>query len=197
MGRNQEAYLLARKSFDQIKPSEITKYSWGSWISMSFVYSRIGENKQAIKLIERALDLFPWNNNLVRNAMDIYNEAEQYKNIISLFKNYTAGKELRSIEDGILGYAGIAYFRTGNRSEAVRILNVLLFMQNDFYRNASLYFAAAMYTAMGEKEKPLQLLERSYERRDLTMANINMDPLFRPLHGDLRFEALLRKVGFN
>jgi 6-pyruvoyl-tetrahydropterin synthase len=58
------------------------------------------------------------------------------------------------------------------------------------------YFAAALYTAMGEKDKAILLLERSLSNREIEMQWLKVEPLFRPLHGDPRFENILKKIGF-
>jgi hypothetical protein len=59
------------------------------------------------------------------------------------------------------------------------------------------YFAATVFTAMDEKNKALQMLQKAYTDHEVEMVWLKVDPLFRQLHGDPRFEDLLRKIGFE
>ncbi len=59
------------------------------------------------------------------------------------------------------------------------------------------FFAAAIYTAEGENDKAIQLLEKGYSNHEVEMYWLKVEPLFRPLHGDPRFENLLAKIGFK
>ncbi|HJU68416.1 MAG TPA: BTAD domain-containing putative transcriptional regulator [Gemmatimonadaceae bacterium] len=57
------------------------------------------------------------------------------------------------------------------------------------------YEVAKVHLALGERERALDLLERAYEERSHSMAFLGVDPQLRPLHGDARYEALVRRVG--
>jgi hypothetical protein len=50
---------------------------------------------------------------------------------------------------------------------------------------------------MGENFKALQCLEKAYVTHEGSMVLLKTDPTFLPLHGDMRFEELLRKIGFK
>jgi len=89
------------------------------------------------------------------------------------------------------------YFNTGNEIRSTTILNELLSRNSNFFRNLSSEYAAALYVAMGKNEKALQNLEKAYTKRELELANLKTSPYFQPLHGDSRFEDLLRRIGFK
>jgi thiamine kinase-like enzyme len=59
------------------------------------------------------------------------------------------------------------------------------------------FFAAAVYTAMRENEKALQMLGKACTDHEVEMYWLKVEPLFRPLHGDPQFENLLFKIGFK
>jgi hypothetical protein len=40
-------------------------------------------------------------------------------------------------------------------------------------------------------------LQKAYADREVDMVWLKVDPLFRQLHGDPRFENLLQKIGFE
>jgi hypothetical protein len=49
---------------------------------------------------------------------------------------------------------------------------------------------------MGEIELAFKWLDHSYEDHDVEMFWLNVEPLFRPLHYDHRWQIMLEKVGF-
>jgi TolB-like protein/DNA-binding winged helix-turn-helix (wHTH) protein/Flp pilus assembly protein TadD len=54
---------------------------------------------------------------------------------------------------------------------------------------------ASQWARLGEKEKALAWLERSYPSHDFLLAFLGVDPLFDPLRAEPRFQALIRKIG--
>jgi len=56
---------------------------------------------------------------------------------------------------------------------------------------------AAIYTRLGDKEHAFPLLERAFEEHDLYILNLKVDPQWRKLHGDARYDDLLRRLRLN
>jgi TolB-like protein/cytochrome c-type biogenesis protein CcmH/NrfG len=63
--------------------------------------------------------------------------------------------------------------------------------------NFSAYNAATFYVALGEKDKALAELNKSYENREASMRSLKIDPLLDPLRGDPRFADLMRRMGLQ
>jgi eukaryotic-like serine/threonine-protein kinase len=63
--------------------------------------------------------------------------------------------------------------------------------------NSSSYNAAAFYVALGEKDKALAELNRSYENREPSMRSLKIDPLLDPLRDDAGFVDLMRRMGLR
>ena len=61
--------------------------------------------------------------------------------------------------------------------------------------NSSAYNAATFYVALGEKDKALAELNKSYENREASMRSLKIDPLLDPLRDDPRFTDLMRRMG--
>jgi tetratricopeptide (TPR) repeat protein len=57
------------------------------------------------------------------------------------------------------------------------------------------YEVAKIHLALGARDRALDLLERAHEERSHSMVFLGVDPQLRSLHGEERFEALVRRVG--
>ena len=55
-------------------------------------------------------------------------------------------------------------------------------------------YVAAIYAALGDKDDAIAQLEQAYRDRSAHIDGIWMNPWYRPLHGDPRFEALIARV---
>jgi Tfp pilus assembly protein PilF len=53
---------------------------------------------------------------------------------------------------------------------------------------------AAIYARLGDNEHAFPLLERAFDERDLYVLNLKVDPLWAKLHGDARYDDLLRRL---
>ena len=56
---------------------------------------------------------------------------------------------------------------------------------------------ASLYSLLGEKDEAFSLLERAYERHELWLLYLNVDPVWDNLRNDSRFQNLLHRVGLN
>ena len=80
-----------------------------------------------------------------------------------------------------------------NKVEALKILDQLKELSKQRYVAA--YSFALVYLGLGNKEEALRWLEQSYQdRAGADIGSIRVDPLFDPLRGDPRFEALAEKI---
>jgi hypothetical protein len=56
------------------------------------------------------------------------------------------------------------------------------------------YWFALVYAGLGERDKALRYLERSYEERSTVLAYLLIDPRLAPLRDDPRFLALAQRL---
>ncbi len=82
-----------------------------------------------------------------------------------------------------------AYAGAGRREDALRILEEV--------RGSAIYplDVAYVYAALGEANAAFEWLEKAYERRQLMLTSIRVDPSLDPLRSDPRFQDLLRRMG--
>jgi hypothetical protein len=59
-----------------------------------------------------------------------------------------------------------------------------------------LYYLARDYADLGDRQAALAALRKSYENRDTELLWLLIDPELDPLRSDVRFQELVKKVGF-
>src|SRR6058998_4228042 len=90
---------------------------------------------------------------------------------------------------GLLGYA---YAISGDRPKAEQMLHELEEMAKRQYVNSSAF--AAIYLGLGEKEKALDWLGKSYQDQESACWYLTVDPIYDSVRNEPRFQALVQKV---
>src|SRR5438477_8587284 len=91
-----------------------------------------------------------------------------------------------------LAMLGQALARQGKTDEAQKVLAGLREQAKSQY--VSPYAFAVVLTALGDKALAINELEQGYDDSGFYISLIKVDPLFDPLRGDPRFEALVQKI---
>ena len=81
----------------------------------------------------------------------------------------------------------------GRTKEALQILDELTELGKQKYVAA--YFFAGIYVGLGENDRAIEYLERSYEEHSHWLIYLHIDPSMDALRDDPRFHDLLRRVG--
>jgi serine/threonine-protein kinase len=90
---------------------------------------------------------------------------------------------------GLLGYA---YAISGDRPKAEQMLCELADMAKRQYVNKTAF--ATIYLGLGEKQKALDWLEKSYEDQESACWYLRVDPIYDSVRNEPRFQALLTKI---
>ncbi|HAF04209.1 MAG TPA: hypothetical protein DCG89_10495 [Spartobacteria bacterium] len=104
-------------------------------------------------------------------------------------------QKARALNDDpfVLGLLGHAYASSGNKTDALKILDQLKELSAQRYVSA--YSFALVYIGLGDKGEALRWLEQSYQdHAGNDIGCIKVEPLLDPLRGDPRFEALVEKI---
>jgi hypothetical protein len=89
----------------------------------------------------------------------------------------------------------ITYARMGRRSDAERVLGeVKAFAATHYFAGEEI---ASIYVALGDNDAAFQWLDRAYQEHSGSLHGIVVRPIFRPLHSDPRFAALLKRIGLD
>jgi TolB-like protein/tetratricopeptide (TPR) repeat protein len=175
-GRLDEGIPALRRS------TELEPLSALAWTALGVVYTG-RDLPLARAALERALEIAP----------DAFLPAVQLSVVLVL-----EGKaaEARAVADrvGDAGFRLIALALTehalGHAAASQRALDEIT------RRGATLaaYQIAQIHAFRGDRGRALEWLDRAWRQRDSGLVMMAIDPLFRPLHGDPRFDALLRKM---
>ena len=90
---------------------------------------------------------------------------------------------------GLLGYA---YAISGERPKAEQILRELEQMAKRQYVNSTAF--ADIHLGLGEKEKALDWLDKSYQDQESACWYLTVDPIYDSVRNEPRFQALVQKV---
>jgi TolB-like protein/DNA-binding winged helix-turn-helix (wHTH) protein/Flp pilus assembly protein TadD len=88
---------------------------------------------------------------------------------------------------------GVAFAAAGRNRDAIRIAREL--ETNSTRRYVSPYGLAQIYAALGRDEVAFKWLEAAYEDHAVWMGYRAVDPVFDRYRSDVRFQALLKRVG--
>jgi TolB-like protein/Tfp pilus assembly protein PilF len=144
---------------------------------------------EAIEQFHKAIDLDP------RFYYVHWNLAEALEMKGDLRGALAEYKKAAELDDDpfVLALLGQAYAKVGQRDEALKILAQL--SQIAAHRYVPSYSFALLHMALGDKDKAIEWLERSYrDGAGLDVIFLKVDPMLDPLQKEPRFQALVAKV---
>lgn len=147
---------------------------------------------QAIEQYRHALALDP---NFVQAHLWFgrpYLEKGRFDEAISEVKQAVDLSRGSTISLAVLGHA---YASAGKEPEAREILRSLQERAKSTYLPS--YWIALIYTGLGDTNQALTWLERAAEERSSWLVWINVEPRFDSLRSLVRFQSLLRRLGFG
>lgn len=185
MGRTDEAlneYNIAR----QLDPPSLnipTNIGWALYIA--------GRYDEASTQIKQVIARDPSFARAYMNLGEITQEQGRFDEAIGYFKK---AKELSSdpLADMAIGHA---YAVAGRKAEAMKIAADL--EEKVRTKEVSPFLPAVVYAGLNEKDKAFYWLERAYQERSNWLTLIKVGRRLKNLHGDPRFDDLLKRVGFT
>ena len=145
------------------------------------------QDDQAIEAYQKAVEMDP-NNSFARIGLARILILEgEYENAIAV------ASKPESDDPYLIAAIGAAYARWGKRAEAEKVIETLLERSKQSYIPP--YAVCGIYIALGEKQKALDWLEKSYENREDAMLWLNSDPVLDDLRSEPRFHDLVQRVG--
>ncbi len=184
MGRHEEAIARMRKS-QELDPLSLIISDAIGW---AFYMTR--QYDDAIEQLRRTVELDP-------------NYPVTYW-VLGLLLRKTGRYELAIVEGGkavnlsggspLMRAALAQTFGTaGLKKKAIEILDDLTKLAKQKY--IAPYFLAGIHVGLGEDDRAIEFLEKSYEEHSHWLIYLHMDPGMDALRSNLRFQDLLRRVG--
>lgn len=133
-------------------------------------------------------DVFTWYIK-IKVWMGKYDDATAYFEKLDFTINPT-------VNPSVLAYIAIAYYETGQKDKTEKALSILNAKNNRSPAGSPAYSTALVYAAMKQQEEAIKWLEKSYDEHEVNMCWLKVEPLFKPLHDDSRFQSLLKRLGF-
>lgn len=182
MERHAEAIAEVKRA-QEIDPLDVGLKAREAW-----ALSVAGQHDESIEKFQQVLKIEPTFQRHGQLAFAYENKgmyaeaAEQFRKAISLQGETTSG----------LCYLGYDLAMSGQKKEAQAILARL--------RSTREYISpeefAGFYAGLGDKEAALVLLQKAYADHDMQLQVMKIDGRLQSLHSDLRFQDLIRRMGF-
>ncbi|HEX6893449.1 MAG TPA: hypothetical protein VF141_22210, partial [Chryseolinea sp.] len=186
MKRHEEAMAIAERL--NIKDP----YYPNSRMILSYIYN--GRLDEALEFSKSRLKMF---NNYY--SMDSHGflllQLKQYKEAIYYFSKAIALENIRYPR--MLGWMGAAYAKSGDRAEALQIIEELKQRLANNEGGSIAFFIAVIYSALEEKSAALSWLQTAYKSHDMEMPWIMTEPQLYNLHNESQFRQIAREIGFK
>ncbi|MGB6340807.1 MAG: protein kinase [Candidatus Aminicenantaceae bacterium] len=149
-----------------------------------------GDNKGAIDMFQKTIEMDPSFPIQYFWLGRVYLHIGELQKAIEIFEKGTKFPAVNAIVSG--GW-GLAYALAGRDEDAKKILDQLEKLSKEKYVDA--YPFAYIYMGLRDKDKAFEYLEKCFKVGDMYLLYLPIDPIFKELHDDPRFEALLKKMG--
>jgi len=186
IGKSDEA--IARQ-----KPIEESKTT-GYLNTLGFIYLCSGRYKEGLEEAKKAAVRNPsaWNNQQLVRA---YGSNGMYSEALSLMNEIMISADAKEDSNNVWMLAWILAL-SGRREEALTTMDKLKTLMAQTKTDPSVE-TAAVYAALGDKDKAFELLNNAYEKHVSRLFIMSYFPEFHSLRGDPRYKVLLKKIGFK
>jgi tetratricopeptide (TPR) repeat protein len=176
-GRLPEAIAAMEKAI------EIDPLAADAWVNLGYYLTAAKNFPAARRAFERSLAITP-SRDVTRLGLGTLDLLEgRLQDALAEFQADTNDTDRQA------GEAKVEH-SLGHEKESKRVLDALITKHGA----DSPYAIAGVYAWLGERDKALEWLERSYMRRDSDIGTIKLNPLLTGLRGDPRYKALLKKI---
>ena len=159
-------------------------------LNMGFYYYFTEQYERALEHWESTLELSP---GYAQTHWAIGLAHEQQGRYVEAVAAFERAIELSKGEPGMIADLGHVYAMMGRERHARRVLKELRELSTRRYVCAD--YLALIHLALGETDEVFNQLERAYEERSQGLIWLKVDPWFKPLRSDPRFQDLTRRVG--
>ncbi len=178
----------AMKEYQQAQ--ELDPLSADAFVGLAETYVQARQYDRAIEQFQRALEIDPNHGVAHFYLKGVYEQKGMYSEAIAEWQRSVSLFGRGEIAEAL----GRAYARSGYRGARQEWLKAL--KATTTQRNSSAYLIADAYRDLGDRDRALAWLEKSYEERDRSLAFLNTPPYWDDYRSDPRFQDLLRRMNF-
>ena len=179
-------------------------------------YTLIGRKDESIKLCKKAMEIDPIQTTSLFYLIRAYYYAEYFKEAYDLNKKYNMfpvlnpdlvttdlviqmnnPEDARKIIEGFpenpfhLYGNTIINFKTGKKKESNELLNQFIKKYPE-----EEYVISVAYARLDMNDKAIDWLEKAYESGSRDLTYINVDPAFKGIRNNVRFQKLLKQMNY-
>lgn len=183
LGRVEEALAVIRKG-QQLDPLSMI-----IGVNVSYDLAMLGRYDESVTTAQKYLELDPKFPQLLKTLSEVYSLQGRHEQAIATAKmaHETAGQTSETIAS-----LGHAYAYAGRREEALQTIETL---KDRFEKQQAVgYYVAMVYSALGERDRAFEWLERDFAQPNDFSGGIKHDIRFIKLRSDPRFAAMLRRM---
>ena len=184
MGRTEESLSISKRALE-FDPLDLQINAHLGWH-----YYHTGQYDEVVEQCRLTLEMDPNFHEAHWFLGWAYEEKAMYDEAIAAFQKAVScsGGSAR-----MLAELGHAYGLAGKRTEAVKILAELKELSKHHY--ISPYNLALVYTGLGDNDQAFVSLNEACEDRSGLLIYLKTQHSFASLHGDPRYQEILRRVG--
>ncbi len=180
MDRAEESRAEMKRAYDIDPVTPASSQNWGLYL----VYTR--RYDQAIEHHRNLIEMEPQFVTPRAQLGMAYSLTGRHEEAIA------EHQKAMKISDKRIDFLAYAYAAAGKKKEAMTILARLNDLAKQTY--VSPYTLARIYTALGEKDRAFDMLDRAFRERDQKIFWLKIDPTFSALRADARFAEIMRKM---
>jgi tetratricopeptide (TPR) repeat protein len=183
-GRFEESVAVAKRGLELEPFSDSSQF----WMGVDYFVARRCD--LAVEYFQKVLEINPHNTQCLTVLSAAYAWGGQPEKALKPCQEAiaSAGGAIQ-----ILGQVGATYAKIGKKQEAREILQQAEKSWKPDGRSS--IWIGAIYAALGEKDAAFDWLEKAFQEHTSFLVYFKVHPIFENLHGDPRFDALVKRIG--
>lgn len=188
-GRHNDALAIANNVLDKL-PTQSQGY-----VHKACCLYFLGRKEEAIDLLAEHDELYDDDYFYLMETAKYYyylGAQEKFKKQLELFKKHF------TVRPPIINWLNAIHAEMEGKSVTVK--EILKTLENQFEQKTSgspAWFTALYYCHIKDYNSAFEWLQRSYDRHEVEMTWLKVEPVLRPLRNDPRYLKLYEKVGFS
>ncbi len=177
-----------------LEAMEESPFEPGSWAGKGLAEYFVGKHKDAFNTLEEGLTKFS-EGNLSSTAVRVYYWLRHYDKVVRVAEQYFA--EIPGRPARMLGYLAAAHYKLGNLKEYESLMEELRKQAATSPIGSPAFHLAMVSAQTGNHEAAFNWLDKAIADKEVELYWLKVEPPFKPLYDDPRWDRLIDEMGFN